>query len=359
MASDKPALGAPSQGATGLAALRSVHTTTFPQLLAELRSSLLVSTYQNGSVAVLRNDGSTLNTHFRPFQSPMGMALGPRLLAIGTERHVYFYRNVPAAVPRLAAPYRYDACFLPAGGHVTGDIRVHELAFVGEELWIVNTRFSCLCTLDSEHSFVPRWRPPFVTGLTPDDRCHLNGLAVADGKVKYVTAHGRSDAAGGWREHKAKGGVVIDVPSGEVVAAEISMPHSPRWHAGHLWVLESGAGTLARVDLASGKLVTVARLPGFTRGLVCVGPIAFVGLSQVRESCFDGIPLTESSDPRFCGVWAVHLETGNVLGFVRFEDSLQEIFDVQLLPGLRFPELGEPESELVGTTFVLPDAAER
>jgi uncharacterized protein (TIGR03032 family) len=135
------------------------------------------------------------------------------------------------------------------------------------------------------------------------------------------------------------------------------MPHSPRWHAGRLWVLESGAGALAHVDFASGKLVTVARLPGFTRGLAFAGPFAFVGLSQVRESCFEGIPLTESKDPRFCGVWAVHLETGNVVGFVRFEDALQEIFDVQLLPGLRFPELEEPESELAAHAFVVPDAA--
>ena len=28
-----------------------------------------------------------------------------------------------------------------------------------DELWLVNTRFSCLATLDHEHSFVPRWRP--------------------------------------------------------------------------------------------------------------------------------------------------------------------------------------------------------
>jgi uncharacterized protein (TIGR03032 family) len=357
MAYGKPEPPAPAEGTPRSEALRSVHTTTFPQLLAELRASLLVSTYQSGRVAVLRADGATLNTHFRGFHSPMGMALGPRWLAIGTKRRVHFYRNAAAAAQQLTAPRQHDACFLPARDHVTGNIGIHELAFVGDELFVVNTRFSCLCTLDAENSFVPRWRPPFVTALAGDDRCHLNGLAVVDGAVKYVTAHGRSDAPGGWREQKAKGGVVIDVPSGEVVAAGLSMPHSPRWHAGRLWVLESGGGTLAHVDLTSGKLVTVARLPGFTRGLAFAGPFAFVGLSQVRESCFEGIPLTESKDPRFCGVWAVHLETGNVVGFVRFEEALQEIFDVQLLPGLCFPEIGEPESELATNTFVLPVAA--
>jgi uncharacterized protein (TIGR03032 family) len=348
------AAAADLSGAGGPDALRSVHTTSFPQVLSQLGVSLLVSTYQSGRVIVLRVVDGVLNTHFRTFKSPMGMAQGGTSLAIGTERHVWLYRNVPAVLP----PGPHDACFLPYRTHVTGDIRVHELAFAGEELWLVNTRFSCLCTLDAQHSFVPRWRPPFVTALSADDRCHLNGLAVVRGQPRYVTALGRTDSAAGWRERKARGGVVVDVPSGEILAAELSMPHSPRWHEGSLYVLESGGGTLARVDLASGRLETIARLPGFTRGLACVGPLAFVGLSQVRESNhFGGLPITESREPRYCGVWIVHLESGSVVGFVRFEDAVQEIFDVQLLSGLRFPELGEPESDLIANTYVLPPEA--
>jgi len=338
--------------------LRSVHTESFPQILAQLGISLLASTYQSGRVFVLRAAGPTLNTHFRAFRSPMGIAVGPASLAIGTERHVWMYRNVPAVTRQLQPEGQHDACFLPCRAHVTGDIRLHEMAFAGEELWLVNTRFSSLCTLDAEHSFVPRWRPPFVTALAPDDRCHLNGLAVVDGQPRFVTALGRTDAGQGWRQDKARGGVLIDVPSGEVVADGLSMPHSPRWHNGQLWVLESGAGTLARVDLVTGRRETVVRLPGFTRGLACVGPLAFVGLSQVRETnTFGGIPLTESSEPRVCGVWIVHLETGGILGFVRFEEGVQEIFDVQVLPGLRFPEIGEPDSDLIAHAFVLPQAA--
>ena len=338
--------------------LRSVHTESFPQILAQLGISLLVSTYQSGRVFVLRAAGPTLNTHFRAFRSPMGIAVGAASLAIGTERHVWIYRNVPAVTRQLQPEGQHDACFLPSRAHVTGDIRLHELAFAGDELWLVNTRFSSLCTLDAEHSFVPRWRPPFVSALAADDRCHLNGLAVVDGKPGFVTALGRTDACDGWRAGKARGGVLVDVPSGEIVVAGLSMPHSPRWHQGQLWVLESGAGTLARVDLGKGRLETVARLPGFTRGLACVGPVAFVGLSQVREtSIFGGLPLTESSEPRVCGVWIVHLETGSILGFMRFEEGVQEIFDVQVLPGVRFPEIGEPDSDLIAHAFVLPQAA--
>jgi uncharacterized protein (TIGR03032 family) len=341
-------------------AFRSSYTAGFPGLLRELGISLLVSTYQSGRLIAVRADGDRLNTHFRAFPSPMGIALGPGLLAIGTQRHVWEYRNQPEVGLKLDPPGRHDAVFLPRSCHVTGDIRIHEMAFAGEQLWIANTRFSCLATLDREHSFVPRWRPPFVTALSPDDRCHLNGLAVADGQVRWVTALGATDAPQGWREEKAHGGVLIDVPTGEIVARGLSMPHSPRWSGGRLWVLESGKGGVTTVDPATGRVETVAELPGFTRGLAFAGPYAFVGLSQVRESnIFGGIPLSERVKERLCGVWALDLRTGRVAGFLRFEGLVQEIFDVQILHGIRWPEIAEPEADLIGRSFVLPDAALR
>jgi uncharacterized protein (TIGR03032 family) len=136
------------------------------------------------------------------------------------------------------------------------------------------------------------------------------------------------------------------------------MPHSPRWYADRLWVLESGAGTLAQVDPRTGRLEVVARLPGFTRGMDFFGDWAFVGLSQVRESAvFSGIPITERAQERNCGVWVVNLRTGQTFGFLRFEDAVQEIFAVQVLPGVRFPEIVNEDEEVVGNSFVLPDEA--
>ncbi|HEX2224967.1 MAG TPA: TIGR03032 family protein, partial [Thermoanaerobaculia bacterium] len=339
-------------------AFRSVYTTGFPQLLEQLGSSLLVSTYQSGRLIAVRSAGGSLNTHFRAFPSPMGIAVGPEYLALGTQRHVWEYRNQPEVAHKLKPAGQHDACFLPRKSHVTGDIRVHELAFARDGLWIVNTRFSCLSRLDGEHSFVPRWRPPFVTGLSADDRCHLNGLAIVDGQPRYVTALGATDTPQGWRENKAAGGVLIDVPSGETVARGLSMPHSPRWYGGRLWVLESGKGEIGVSDLSTGKVETVAQLPGFTRGLAFAGPYAFVGLSQVRESnIFGGLPLTERLKEKLCGVWAIDVRTGKTVGFLRFEGLVQEIFDVQLLPGVRYPEIAEPDSDLIAGAFALPQEA--
>jgi uncharacterized protein (TIGR03032 family) len=223
----------------------------------------------------------------------------------------------------------------------------------------VNTRFSCLATRAVNHSFVPCWRPPFISELAPEDRCHLNGLGVRDGRVRYVTALGTSDCPAGWRENKRSGGVLLDVPSGEVIVRGLSMPHSPRWYDGRLWVLDSGNGRLAVVDEASGRLETVAELPGFTRGLDFIGRYAFVGLSQVRESAvFSGIAIAERPPAeRCCGVWVVDIVTGRTVAFVQFEDAVQEIFAVQALPGRRFPDVVNDKPALLADAFVLPEMA--
>ncbi|MDQ3739568.1 MAG: TIGR03032 family protein, partial [Actinomycetota bacterium] len=333
----------------------SGHTPAFPERLRELGASLLISTYQTGKLVCAREREGTLNTHFRDFDKPMGIAVAPGRFALGTRSEVWDLRDVPAAAPKLEPAGVHDACYLPRNRHVTGDVAVHEMGFAGGELWLVATAFSCLATLDAHHSFVPRWKPPFVSALAPEDRCHLNGMAIVDDRVRYVTALGQTDERGGWRERKADGGVLLEVPSGEVVAAGLSMPHSPRWHGGRLWVLESGRGTLAVVDRATGRAEAVAELPGFTRGLAFAGTTAFVGLSQIRESStFGDLPLTNRLRERLCGVWMVDVTRGTVEGFLRFDDLVQEVFDVALLPGARHPEIAEPHGAPVATSYVLP-----
>lgn len=341
-----------------VSALRAAHTPNFPELLRDLGASLLVTTYQAGKLVVIREDGDHLNAHFRSFPAPMGMALAGHRLAIGTAHQVWEFVDVPAAAAKLAPPGRHDACFLPRSCHFTGNIQGHEMAWdAGGALWIVNTRFSCLSTLDSNSSFVPRWRPPFVSELEPSDRCHLNGLAMVDGRPKFVTALGEADAPAGWRANKARGGLLLDVESNAIVARGLSMPHSPRWYGGRLWLCESGSGTLGFVDVNTGKYEPVAAVPGFTRGLDFLGRYAFVGLSQVRESAvFNGIPITErlSENERTCGVCAVDLTTGQVVALLRFESAVQEVFAVTALPGRRYPDLINDDESLIGDSFVVP-----
>ena len=338
----------------------SEYSASFRVFLKTLNASLLVSTYQAGRLIMVRETDDGLNSHFRALPTPMGMAYDGRHLAIGTRAEIVVFQNQPALTARLDPPDRHDGCFVARQRHATGDIRVHDLAWGADGLWLVNTRFSCLATLDQEHSFVPRWRPPFVSALAAEDRCHLNGLAMVDGQPKYVTVLGTTDEPGGWRERKADGGAILDVPSGEVVTAGLSMPHSPRWHDGRLWVLESGRGTLAVVDPDSGAVERIAEVPGFARGLTFAGRYAVVGLSRVREHTFDGLPLTrDRSEPLQCGVWIVDTETGETAAHLAFSGFVQEIFEVVLLRGLRYPELVEPGARLGDTAFVLPGSVAR
>lgn len=340
--------------------LRSVHTRSLPELLRHAACSVLISTYQAGKLVIAREDQGRLNTHFRVFERPMGIAANPARLALGTASSVETFYNMPDVARKLEPPGRHDAAFLLRHSQITGNIDIHEMAWAGDELWMVNTRFSCLCTLNGEHSFVPRWRPQFVSGYAADDRCHLNGLAVVDGKPRYVTALGISDQSGGWRENKAKGGVLIDIDSNEILCRGLSMPHSPRWYDGKLWVLNSGGGELATVDLDSGRLDIVARLPGFTRGLDFIGPYALVGLSQIRESTvFSGIALTEQSGERNCGVWVVDVRSGQTVAFLKFEDAVQEVFSVSVLPGIRYPDVLPADDPAIAVSYALPAQALR
>lgn len=338
----------------------SSYTSNFPAILRDLRISLMVSTYQAGKVIIVRADGDELNTHFRDFASPMGIAHQAETgrLAIGARNEVWEFRDLPDVAAKLPPPDTHDAAFLPRRCHFSGDIRVHEIGWIGAEIWAVNTRFSCLCTFDQEHSFVPRWRPPFITALAPEDRCHLNGLAIVDGAPKYVTCLGTTDTARGWREHKADGGCLIDVATGEFLLRGLSMPHSPRLHDGRVWLLESGRGSISVADLADSTTTIVSRLPGFTRGLDFYRHFAFVGLSQVRETAtFSGIPLVDELKERTCGVWVVDLRTGATVAWLRFEGTVQEIFAVQVLPGILFPDLINEPGATLDSSFVLPDSA--
>ena len=338
--------------------LRAVHTPNFPALLRQLGASLLVTTYQAGKLVLVRDEGDHLNTHFRTFKAPMGMALDGERLAVGTALQVWEYVNVPAVAAKLDPPGRHDACFLPRASHVTGNIQIHEMAWdAGGVLWVVNTRFSCLCTVDRSASFAPRWRPSFVSALEPTDRCHLNGLGMVDGRPRYVTALGETDTPAGWRANKARGGVLIDVDSGEVIARGLSMPHSPRWYAGRLWVCESGAGTFGFIDRNTRKYEPIAEVPGFTRGVDFAGNLAFVGLSQVRESAvFSGIPITQrlAEHERTCGVCAIDLRSGQVVALLRFDTAVQEVFAVTVLPGRRYPDLINDDDRLLESSFVVP-----
>lgn len=327
----------------------------FVAALKQLEASLVITTYQANKLLVARVAGAGLSTLVRTFDRPMGLAVNGDRLALGCREQIWEFRSAPGIAPLVEPAGQHDVCFVPRASHVTGDIYVHEIAFAGDELWMVNTRFSCLCTLDPTYSFVPKWRPPFITSFAADDLCHLNGLAVVNREPKYVTALGETDTPHGWRANKASGGCLMEVRSGEFISRGLSMPHSPRWHDGRLWLLESGTGQLVLVDLNTGDRQTVVELSGFARGLAICGRYAFVGLSKIRaSSTMDGVPLAGRRDELKCGVAVVDLIAGRVCGMLEFQTAVVEIFDIQLLSGIRFPEVMGFQQDTIQHTFVIP-----
>jgi uncharacterized protein (TIGR03032 family) len=318
----------------------------FPQWLATTRRSVAFTTYQAGKLFVLgvRPDGR-LSVFERTFARSMGLGVSfdGRSLALATQYQIHRFDNVLPTGE--VSPDGFDAVYGPHAGWVTGDVDAHDVGFAtdGRPLF-VNTKFSCLATVSDGHSFRPIWTPPFISRLAPEDRCHLNGLALEDGRPRYVTAVSRSDAADGWRDRRVDGGIIIDVEKNEIVVEGLSMPHSPRIHEGRLWLLNSGAGELGFVDPQTGGFEAIAFCPGYARGLAFVGRHAILGLSMPRENrTFSGLPLdgalrARNTDPR-CGLAIIDLETGDMTAWVRIEGVVRELYDVVVLPNVRRPSL--------------------
>jgi uncharacterized protein (TIGR03032 family) len=309
--------------------------------LASGRISLAISSYQTGRVYLVGSDQQGRVSFFeRIFERAMGIVGNAQRIYLGGLYQLWRFENVLR--PNEIIHGQFDKCYVPRNAQTIGDLDIHELGIrKNGKVVFINTKYSCLSELSMTHSFKAIWKPDFISKLAPEDRCHLNGLAMVDGEPKYVTAVCKSDAVDGWRDRRQDGGVVIDIETNEIVCSGLSMPHSPRWANGKLWVLNAGTGHLGWVDFATKKFVPLAFFPGFLRGLSIVGNVAAVGLSKPRNQRFEGLQLDEELRKRdvepWCGVQIVSLANGDVTNWIRFEGDITEIFDISFLPNVRNP----------------------
>jgi uncharacterized protein (TIGR03032 family) len=313
----------------------------FNRWLIEQRVALAFTTYQTGTLFVVgvEADGG-LSVDSIHLKRCMGLWADPsgRTLWVAARDQVWRFDNI---LPQGTVWEGYDAVYAPETGWTTGDLDAHDLAREASgRVVFVNTRYNCLAAVSEAHHFIPLWRPSFISGMEVGDRCHLNGLALRDGRVAYVSALARADTPQAWREQKRDGGVVIDTASGEAVAEGLSMPHSPRWAEGALWLLESGTGRFGRIDPASGRFEPLCFCPGYPRGLAFHRHFALIGLSLPREqSGFAGLALDEELGRRGiaarCGLLVVDLRRGEILFLVEMEGAVQELYDVAVLPWVR------------------------
>ncbi|SFS13652.1 TIGR03032 family protein [Sphingomonas jatrophae] len=329
----------------------------FAGWLDSQRVSLAFTSYQTGQlflVGLLPTGSVSFNQ--QNFTRAMGICRDGDRLWLGSLFQLWRLENMLRSGEQ--ANGSFDAVFVPREGRTTGDIDIHEIGVLADGQPIfVNTKHSCLATLDPVHSFRPYWRPPFISKLAAEDRCHLNGLAMEDGRPAYVTAVSQSDVLNGWRARRDKGGVIVDVASGEIVTDQLSMPHSPRIANGKLYALDSGRGQLISVNRESGAKEDIAFCPGFLRGLSIHNGFAIVTASKPRDGSFKELALEQEIARRdgepWCGVFVIDLRTGDLAEWIRLEGDIAELFDVAVLPNVACPmSLGVETVEIQQTISI-------
>ena len=332
------------------------YSVQFSELLHKLGISLAISTYQAGKVIIVSaiNEDKLIQLP-RTFDNPMGMAVTKNGLAIATKNELVVLRNsAELAQSYPQKPGVYDTLYIPSATYYTGYISMHDMEFTKENKIIgVNTAFSCLCEIDNTYSFVPFWKPNFISKLAPEDSCHLNGMATENGEIKYLTALGKTNNPGGWRENKMKGGIVMEYPSGKIIAETLSMPHSPRVYNGELYVLNSAQGELIKINRKNGSHKVICKLGGFARGMSKYGDYLFIGLSKLRHNslAFSDLPIAKTS---YAGIVAVYLPYGSIIGTFKYTMSVDEIYDVKVLPKQKRPSILSPSMEIHKRALSIP-----
>ena len=307
--------------------------------LAAKKISLAFTSYQSGNLYLFGagNDGK-LAMHQASYPQAMGVVGDAQRLYLASVSQIVRLENVLG--PGQVANGKHDKVYVPRNFQTTGAVDLHEIGVCADgKVVFTNTKYSCICEFSLTHSFRPIWKPAFISKLAPEDRCHLNGLAMRDGKPRYASAVCKSDVVDGWRDRRHDGGIIIDMETDKIIAEGLSMPHSPRYHNGKLWVANSGTGEIGHISQRTKQFNPVAFCPGFIRGLAFFDGYAAVTLSKPRYKRFDGLQLADTleqkdADP-WCGVQIISLADGTVAHWIRFDGAIQELFDVCVLPGAR------------------------
>jgi uncharacterized protein (TIGR03032 family) len=331
------------------------YSSKLPSLLAELNICIIVTTYQAGKLIIISSDEHQLKQTPITLKKPMGVAIDGTKLAVACLDEIRFFSKNEHAAPFINDDQnQYDTVYLQRAVYQTGLLDIHDLAFGEGMIWGINTMFSCISVFDINHSFKPKWKPTFISQLVPEDRCHLNGMVLKDGVPKYVTALSSDNEKQGWRKNKLKSGVLMEVPTGEVLFSELSMPHSPRFYEEDLYFLESGKGYLIKANLEKKQKQIVYKFDCFTRGLSFYKHYAFIGKSQIRQSStdFNDLPIKENS--KNAGVIIFCMKTNTLIGELNYTGEIQELFDVQVLENSKNTVVITSEIEKLNEIITFP-----
>jgi uncharacterized protein (TIGR03032 family) len=364
----------------------STSTDNFPKILTALNISLAVTSYQSARLILIRSDGESIDTNLKEFPRPMGIYADEERITLGTFTQVLEFKRSDDILEsikngsldstenfskkalekekekmealkkqrdeEISEIKKANALYLHRASLTTGMINIHDIAWGDEGLWVVNSTFSCLSTLSPDNSFVARWKPNFISELVPEDRCHLNGMAMKDGKPKYVTTFNMEDSRDSWSEGRIDYGTLIDVDTHEILLEGMIMPHSPKVYQDEIYVCESGLGVVWKYNPITKEKTQIVKLQGFTRGLYFYGGVMFVGTSQVRASEIKNpTPISTIYEETYAGIWMINLETSEEIAHLKFDGDVDQIYDITIIPDSTMPELLNTDSSLTRHAF--------
>lgn len=305
-------------------------------------------------------EAERLSVAERTIERCRGLAVGGRSsLYVSSSWQIWRFENALAEGEKADV---YDAVYVPKASHVTGDIDCQDMAIDGDgRLVFVNTRFNCLSYLSRDYSFHPAWKPEFIANYVAEDRCHLSGLALNDGKPAFVTAYGDTDTTDGWRDGAVTGGVVVDVASGNVLCKGLNMPRAPRVHGRTLWLLNAGSGHLGRLSGDGKTFEAVALCPGLPRSMEIIGNFAVISVARPGKDEAKEVPQLMANlkehdiEPR-CGLVVVDLVSGKIMHWLRLDGVIDTLDNIGIVPGVyQARAVGFKNDEIARTISLPPD----
>lgn len=341
---------------TAIAPYSCSFTPQLPQLLLSLNCSIAITTYQAGKLVFISPaDENRLTQLPRTFDNPMGFEVnGDRMVLATKNEIIYFENSKELAVHYPNRKNTYDSLFLPRATFYSGQVDIHDVALGTDGIWAINTSFSCLCQVTGNFNFIPKWQPPFITQLVSEDRCHLNGMALVNGKPKYVTALGKTNTQQGWRDTIVDGGILMDVETNEIILYNLAMPHSPMMYKGELYVLLSATGEIIKVNMKEKKYEVIKQLNGFCRGMDIYGDYLFVAMSKLRKSSntFGNLSFPGNADS--AGIKIIHLPTKELVAEINYQSSVDEIYSLKILADTIRPNILNTISPLHKYSLSIP-----
>ncbi|WP_462157484.1 TIGR03032 family protein [Pseudoalteromonas sp. GB56] len=310
------------------------YSKNIPELMRRLNISVMFTTYQADRVVLLNSSDSGLKCLVRYFPRPMGIALNDDLLAIAMKDQVTtFKQSSKLAFEYPNKPGQYDSIFFPLSVHFTGKIDAHDVSFSNEGLVVVSTAYNCISKVGGTFGFEPLWKPDFIDEVFPTDKCHLNGMAIDEnGELALATAFSETNVYFGWKQTN-QNGLLFDLRNNTVVCRDLQMPHSPRVFNGDIYLLESLAETLVRIDRETGMKEVLYKFTGFARGMNLIGKYAFIGISKFREESLRNLSINIDNSNVVPSIVVFDLSKNTVIGEIQFHSDIEEIYDVVCVKG--------------------------